>query len=91
MLTESKIKPQSKSDIGFEKRDVFSKKFDYETFTFALCFRCAYFAFSNTKGNTEWAGNNGSGTDINGNPAKKLPDFVRLEKTEGGVSVVLTA
>ena len=125
MLTEIKIKPQSNSDIGFEKRDVFSDKYDYEIYEeyarYAMCLTCAYFSFSNTKSNTEWRGKNACGncrlmkslgayegvlslavcngylssmgTDINGKPAKKLPDFVKLEKTEKGkyCFVVLTA
>jgi len=118
MLTEIKIKPQSNSDIGFEKRDVFSEKYDYEVIdNYCHCFMCTYFSFNNTKGNIEWAGKNGCGscrllkemgayngvlssavcnaflssrgTDINGKPAKKLPDFVKLEKDEKGNTNVM--
>ena len=61
MLKEIKIKPKSGSEIRLEKRDIFSDKYDYENFNHAFCFRCAYFTFSNTKENTEWAGKNGCG------------------------------
>jgi len=61
-MKKIKIKPQSKSDIRFEKRDVFSEKYDYEVSNYAMCVVCAYFQFNNTKENKEWLGKNGCGS-----------------------------
>ena len=49
------------NDRTFDKRDRLSDKYDYEVFDFALCVRCIYFSFSNTKNNVDWAGKNGCG------------------------------
>jgi len=51
-----KIKPTPKSEVKFDRRDVFSHKFDYEVFYYAMCVNCAYFSFENTKENIEWGG-----------------------------------
>ena len=56
------VKRKTKSDLQFEKRGLFSDKYDYETFDFALCAVCAYFSFHNSKDNVEWAGKNGCGS-----------------------------
>jgi len=56
-----KIKPTPKSEAKFERRDVFSDKYNYEAFDFALCVRCAYFSFEHSKEAVEWAGKYGCG------------------------------
>jgi len=56
-----KIKPTPKGEVKFERRDVFSDRYDYEVFHFALCVGCAYFSFDHSKEAVEWAGKYGCG------------------------------
>ena len=52
----------TKNDMAFEKREKLSDKFVYKVFDQPFCFLCAYFHFSNTKGNINWRGKNSCGT-----------------------------
>ena len=61
MKMEINVKRETDSGIRFDKRDVFSSKYGYETFNFALCAVCAYFKYENTKETIDWAGKNGCG------------------------------
>ena len=49
------------NDRQFNKRDILSDKWDYDTYNFAACFSCKHFRFNNHKSMAEWSGRNTCG------------------------------